>query len=98
MWRIVSTERTTLQMPDVLGIFQGITERAIYTSCIILEVPEGIAAWLAFKAIQRVRIGEQTPDFKHVPGTAIYLIGNALSLAFGIAGGLIAIERFTLKF
>ena len=85
-----------LQQEDWLAKVQGVTERALYTTCIVLHRPEGIAVWLAFKAIQRVRVREES-DTTHIPGTAIYLTGNALSLAFGAAGGWIALWSVTLS-
>lgn len=96
MWRIASPEEpeTSLKTPNALAIFQGCIERALYTSTIILGRPEGIAVWLAFKAIMRVHVN--LSDTRHVPGSSIYLVGTALSVAFGVAGGLIAKLTTTL--
>ena len=74
-------------------IWQGATERAIYTSAILLGQPEGIAVWLAFKAAARWT-SERTDI--HSTGGAIYLIGTALALAFGIFGGMIAKGKWGL--
>ena len=96
MWHIASPEEreTPLKTPNVLAIFQGCIERALYTSTIIFGRPEGIAVWLAFKAIMRVHFNSS--DTRHVPGSSIYLVGAALSVAFGVAGGLIAKQTTTL--
>ena len=98
MWQYVKggDAKCDLQQKDWLAIIQGVTERALYTTCIVLHRPEGIAVWLAFKAIQRVRVREQS-DTTHIPGTAIYLTGNALSVAFGAAGAWIALWSVTLS-
>lgn len=96
MWRVASPKEpnTALRTPSVLAILQGSIERALYTSTIILGRPEGIAVWLAFKAIMRVQVNPT--DTRHVPGTSIYLVGTALAVAFGVAGGLIARQTTTL--
>ena len=96
MWRVTSPEEpdTPLRTPSVLAILQGCIERALYTSTIILGRPEGIAVWLAFKAIMRVHVNPT--DTRHVAGTSIYLVGTALAVAFGVAGGLIAKQTTTL--
>ena len=77
-----------------LSFWHGFTERAIYTSCVILGKPEGIAVWLAFKAVMRWKISEDK-DPRHVPGSLIYMIGTAMNLAFGIVGGFIALGRWS---
>jgi len=43
----------------------------------------------------RVKVDEQK-DRRHIPGSNIYLIGTALNLASGIAGGLIITWRPSL--
>lgn len=99
MWKKVAPTGSPLKQPKILAIIQGIAERSLYTSCIVIGRPDGIAVWLAFKAIQRVRIREQSdihPEYAHVPGTAIYLTCNALSVGFGVVGGLIAIHKMSL--
>ena len=98
MWSLVKKDNRNedLRNPTKFAIIQGIVERAVYTSSIVLGRPEGVAVWLAFKAIQRVRVGEQG-DYRHIPGTAIYLTGTGLSVAFGVVGGLIIIGKWTLS-
>jgi len=79
---------------ETVSFWHGVTERAVYVTCIILAKPEGIAVWLAFKAVQRWKISEDGPDPRHVPGSLIYMIGTALNVAFGILGGFIAHGRW----
>lgn len=80
--------------PPAISFWNGFIERAVYTSSIVLGRPEGIAVWLAFKAIIRWKSIESDP--RHVPGASIYMIGTAISLAFGVIGGLIATGKTTL--
>ena len=83
-----------LRPPKIISFWHGLVERAVYTSSILLGRPEGIAAWLAFKAIMRFKVIDADP--RHVPGSPIYMIGTAMNLAFGVIGGLIATGRTTL--
>ena len=75
--------------------WQGFVERALYTSCVVLKVPEGIAVWLAFKAIMRFKVKGDDPH--HIPGGSIYMIGTALNIAFGILGSFVVNWSVTLK-
>jgi len=77
-----------------LSFWHGFTERAVYASCVILGKPEGIAVWLAFKAVMRWRISD-APDPRHVPESLIYMIGTAMNIAFGVIGGFIALVRWS---
>jgi hypothetical protein len=81
--------------PPWISRLHGIMECTLFTTCVWLR-PEGIAVWLAFKAIQRVKIHEQE-DHRHIPASNIYLIGTALNLAFGITGGLVITGKLLLK-
>jgi hypothetical protein len=74
-----------------LSFWHGFTERAVYASCVILGKPEGIAVWLAFKAVMRWKISEEE-DPRHVPGSLIFMIGTAMNIAFGVIGGFIALR------
>jgi hypothetical protein len=90
----LSTETDpSLRAHPTISFWQGVAERFLYTSTILLGKPEGIAVWLAFKAIMRWKT---TEDTRHIPGGAIYLIGTALSLVLGVVGGLIAVWKFEL--
>lgn len=95
LWRTVGvSEDPSLRPPRRIRFWHGVTERTIYTSMILLGKPEGIAVWLAFKAVMRWKIDEK--DERHIPGSLIYMIGTALNLAFGVLGGFVA--RWTLSF
>ena len=84
----------SLRPSPLIRFWHGVTERTIYTSMIVLGKPEGIAVWLAFKAVMRWKIGEN--DKAHIPGSNIYMIGTALNVAIGVIGGFIA--RWKLSF
>lgn len=78
--------------------FHGCMERAIYTSAVVLGVPEGIGVWLAFKALMRWRVGGENENPNIIPSSSlIFLIGTGLNLAFGVIGGLIAIGKTSLR-
>ena len=81
------SEDGSLRPPSTIRVCQGIAERFVYTSTICLGRPEGIAVFLAFKAVMRWKIGENDP--RHTSGSAIYIVGTVLSLTFGVIGGLI---------
>lgn len=68
--------------------FVGLTERAIYTTAIVLGLKEAVAVWLVMKAT----IQWKSEESKNVSKFYIYLIGNALSLIFGLIGGAIIIS------
>lgn len=102
MWRLVDEtpeyesfkNNGPIVPPPTISKWHGVAERAVYTTAIVLGRPEGIAAWLAFKALMRVKVDEDK-DRRHIPGSNIYLIGTALNLAFGVAGGLIVTAKST---
>ncbi len=85
---------------SLLVITMGAMERFAYTSCILLNEPRWIAVWLGFKVLTRWRYaGTILPDekvvsprHKHYLSAAlgnVYVIGNLLSVAFGVVGGLV---------
>ncbi len=65
-------------------------ERILYTAFWIINKPEVIAGWLVLKAI-----GEWNPknikkiDVVNREQIIIFLIGTAISLMFGVAGGIV---------
>lgn len=59
----------------------GLLERILYTTCIILGEPAGIAAWLAIKVITRWA-GEEH-RWANISEANIYLVGNLLTVFFG---------------
>jgi hypothetical protein len=67
----------------------GLLERILYTTCIILGEPAGIAAWLAIKVITRWA-GEEH-RWANISEANIYLVGNLLTVFFGAGGGLLSI-------
>jgi hypothetical protein len=102
LWNYVNKEfeknKTTIPSIPIINlrqisIFYGILETLIFTSCFMLKKPEGIAVWLAFKAIMRWKISDNDP--RHVPGSSIYMIGTALNLIFGFIGAFIAYQNFS---
>ena len=70
--------------------FIGTIERVMYTSCVLLGWQNFIAVWLALKAVPQWRLWtECTKDLHGRAIFNIFLIGNALSVIYGVAGGLI---------
>lgn len=78
-----------------LRALHGVTEVWLYTSCIALGKPEGIAVWLGFKAVHRWKATDKE-DPRHISGSLIYLIGTAMNVGFGVLGGWIATKRWSL--
>lgn len=67
----------------------GLLERILYTTCIVVEEPAGIAAWLAIKVLTRWA-GEEH-RWANISEANIYLIGNLLTVIFGAGGGLLCV-------
>ncbi len=61
----------------------GFTERLIYTTAIVVGLSEIIAVWLVMKAA----IQWKSEETKSVKTFYAYLVGNGLSLIFGLVGG-----------
>jgi len=78
-----------------LSMWLGMVERFFYTSMIFIKAPEGIVAWLAFKAVMRWKKSES--ESVHACGTSIFQIGALLSICFGIIGGLIVLGKYTWR-
>jgi hypothetical protein len=74
---------------DVLTLPLGIVERTLYTAALIIGAPEWIAVWLAMKvAVVWSRWqGEERVTYN------VFLIGNALSVMFGLIGAWIALGQ-----
>ena len=72
-----------------LTMMVGIVERASYTTAFIVGVPEWIAVWLAMK----VAVGWRESQKRESPSDNLYLIGNLLSLMFGLIGAWIALSQ-----
>ena len=74
-----------------LGGELGVLERFIFTSCWLLNAKSFIPWWFGFKAAGNWRSWKETRE--NQGGINYFLIGNGLSLVFGVAGALIA-EHF----
>jgi len=88
LYRKAELERTDGQR--LASLWDGILEKFIYTSCIIVNLPLGIAAWLAFKAVLQWRGPKPEESTRYRVEPKIIRIGTALSLIFGVVGGIIA--------
>lgn len=77
---------TSKNLTELLGII----ERGLYTTSIIMGVPAWIPAWLALKVAARWQRwqGEERVTYN------VFLIGNGLSVAFGVIGAWIALGKF----
>ena len=69
----------------------GALELFFYTSCVIINQPAGIAAWLAIKVVTRWTSGKDKERWETISKNNIYLIGNLLIVIFGVAGGVVSI-------
>lgn len=77
------------KVPGSLTLPLGIVERTSYTAALILGAPEWIAVWLAMK----VAVGWRAQQERKSPSDNLYLIGNALSIMFGLIGACIALGQ-----
>ncbi len=87
----------------------GLAERALYTTSWLLAVPQFIAIWLALKVAGQWdrwkadwAVKERQAELKAGRDTARamyagYLLGNAISISFGVAGALIIQELLRLR-
>jgi hypothetical protein len=64
----------------------GITERALYTTSLLLGAPQWIGIWLALK----VAVGWHSSQTRQSPSDNLWLIGTAWSLAIAFVGAWIA--------
>jgi len=62
----------------------GLAERAIYTTVVLSEGIEAVGGWLILKAILEFKSSKRSMESYYA-----YLLGNALSLLFGLLGGLL---------
>ena len=75
----------------VLPIIVGILERALYTTALYINVPQWIPVWLALKTAAGFL---QPKKDKYRQDYQTFLIGNAISLIFGVIGAWIALGKF----
>jgi uncharacterized protein YneF (UPF0154 family) len=101
LWKIAEEEAKVVQKTEkpirtspIIARWHGVAERFVYTSMVLLGKPEGIAVWLAFKAVMRWKVYDD--DARHIPGSAIYVVGTIVSLTFGVIGGMIATRKMGL--
>jgi hypothetical protein len=90
----ISIRSVPVRANPTVRFWHGVVERAVYATCVVLARPQGIAVWLAFKAVIRWKMSEEE-DPRHVPGAPIYIIGTAMNVGFGIIGGFIALGRWS---
>lgn len=89
----VRAMRTSLGVAPVPFAWQsnavGLLERALYTSAWLVGRPGFVAIWLGLKLAGHWKHGMSGGEA--VPGKAafgVFLIGNGLSLAYGLLGGM----------
>jgi len=73
-----------------LTILLGIIERGFYTTVLIMGAPNLIAVWLALKVVPKWNRWEGDERVTY----NVFLIGNVISVAFGIIGAWIALGKF----
>ena len=86
---VLKTEKISAKRDMYLVRILGLFERTLYTTCIVVGEPAGIAAWLAIKVLTRWA-GEEN-RWANISEANIYLIGNLLTLFFGAGGGLLCV-------
>lgn len=86
---VLKDEKGTGKKDMYLVRWLGVLERLLYTTCIVFGQPSGIAAWLAVKVITRWKSEQER--WATISRSNIYLIGNLLTIIFGVAGGLLSL-------
>ena len=89
-WSYLTKKTQTERKHAALTVPLGIVERGLYTASLIIGAPEWIAVWLAAKVAVRWG-GWQVKDRG---AYNLFLIGNALSITFGLVGAWIALGHF----
>jgi hypothetical protein len=85
---VLKPERKS-RKPDLMLVrILGGLERFVYTTFIITGYPAGIFAWMAFKVLTRWTNKQELEGWETISKSNIYLIGNLLTLIFGVLGGL----------
>lgn len=80
-WSYIAKKQNIPGKPsDVLTLPLGIVERTLYTAVLIIGVPEWIAVWSRWQGEERVTYN-------------VFLIGNALSVMFGLIVVWIALGK-----
>lgn len=88
-WPYIAKDLDSGKPKRTLTIPLGICERTSYTAAILLGVPTWIGVWLAIKVAAQWRRwqGEERATYN------VFLIGNILSIFFGLVGAWIALGR-----
>ena len=73
--------------PRSLTLPLGIVERGLYTTALLIGAPSWIAVWLALKVAAQWKRWQSDERASY----NVFLIGNAISVAFGILGAWIAL-------
>ncbi len=84
---VLREQKTNLKRDRYLVRTLGVLERFLYTTCIVIGEPAGIAAWLAIKVLTRWTNDKE--QWATISRANLYLIGNLLNVFLGAAGGLI---------
>jgi hypothetical protein len=88
LWPYISNGRPNGGKPSrSLTVPLGICERASYTAAILIGVPSWIGVWLA------VKVAAQWSRWQNEERSTynLFLIGNLLSIFFGVLGACIAL-------
>jgi hypothetical protein len=86
---VLKDEKGTAKKDMYLVRWLGVLERILYTTCVIFGQPLGISAWLAVKVITRWKSEQER--WATISRSNIYLIGNLLTVFFGVIGGLLSL-------
>lgn len=91
MWHSLRDDCTEIadirQRYTHLAEMLGMVERALYSASIQFGKPEFIAVWLALKVAGSWRLWSETDTGRVI--LSVFLIGNALSVAYGVVGGIL---------
>jgi len=89
-WPYLSKKQNIPGKPiGTLTLSLGIVERILYTTALIIGAPEWIAVWLAMK----VAVTWSRWQGKERATYNVFLIGNAISVMFGLIGAWIALGK-----
>ena len=85
-WGHLAKHGVSPKPSGLLTVPLGICERASYTAAFLLGVPAWVGVWLALKVAAKWKRwqGEERGTYN------VFLIGNLLSIAFGLFGAWIA--------
>lgn len=90
---IIKKHKIEGKKPFSLTIFLGILERASYTTAFVLQLPAWIGIYLAMK----IAVGWHGSQARKSPSDNLYLIGNLLSILFGLLGAWIVLGKININ-